>query len=125
MTISEMSKLAYSNSSKKGFHEQNREIGTSIALIHSELSEALEADRNNRWADLGAYQSIVSANGGDSDARKNAFDIHVKNTFEDELADAIIRIGDLCGSLGIDIEKHVVEKMKYNKTRPYLHGKSY
>jgi NTP pyrophosphatase (non-canonical NTP hydrolase) len=44
---------------------------------------------------------------------------------EDELADAVIRIADMCGAFGIDLERHVVEKLEYNRHRPRTHGKVY
>ena len=43
--------------------------------------------------------------------------------FAEEMADAIIRIFDLCAFLGIDIHKEVGNKMKKNKNRPFLHNK--
>lgn len=49
----------------------------------------------------------------------------VKDTLEDELADALIRLLDLTAHLGIDIERHIELKMQYNALRPYKHGKKY
>src|SRR5690606_17972671 len=46
-------------------------------------------------------------------------------TFEFEIADAVIRLLDLSAGLGIDLEKHINEKVKYNKLRERLHGKQY
>lgn len=43
--------------------------------------------------------------------------------FEEEVADTLIRLFDLCGSLNIDIEKAVHDKMLRNEKRPPLHGK--
>ncbi len=45
--------------------------------------------------------------------------------FEDELADAVIRIFDLCGGLGIDLQKQIEWKTEYNKGRKKKHGKRY
>ena len=59
------------------------------------------------------------------DIEKDAFDIYIKNSFEDELADVIIRTLDICGYLNIDIERSVLAKIKYNKTRDKLHTKRY
>ena len=55
----------------------------------------------------------------------NAFRDKIKNTVEDELADALIRLLDLTAALGIDIDKHVRLKRRYNKSRPWKHGKLY
>ena len=49
----------------------------------------------------------------------------IKDTFEDEIADAVIRLLDLSAGLNIDIEKHIEAKLKYNVSRPKLHGKAY
>ena len=39
-----------------------------------------------------------------------------------ELADVVIRIGDICGYYGIDLEVAIQEKLEYNKSRSYRHG---
>lgn len=66
-----------------------------IALIHSEVSEALEG------------------------ARKNLMDDHLphRKMIEVELADVIIRVADLCGALKLDLGGAVVEKLEYNANR--------
>jgi len=53
------------------------------------------------------------------------FITNIKNTFEDELADVVIRVLDLCAFKKIDIESHIKAKMRYNSSRPHKHGKSY
>ena len=45
--------------------------------------------------------------------------------FKEELADVAIRLGDLCGGLGIDLEAEIIKKMEKNKDRPSLHGKAF
>jgi len=101
MKISELIKKAHENSCNKGFHDKPMQLGTMLMLIVSELSEALEADRNCKHG------------------------LFVKDNFEDEIADVFIRLGDLCGYLGIDIEKQIEWKMKFNESRERLHGKRY
>ena len=53
------------------------------------------------------------------------FQDYIKDSFEDEIADAVIRLFDLTEGFGIDLEKHIRMKLNYNKTRPYKHGKKY
>ena len=53
------------------------------------------------------------------------FDKLIKNTFEDELADIMIRVMDLAAYKGIDLEFHIRHKMEYNKGREHKHGKAY
>lgn len=107
---------------------KNKNIGELLMLVVSELGEALEAHRKDYRAD------VVSFNIGFDTAAlihgyplifKERFEQDIKDTFEDELADAVIRIADMCGYLGIDLEKHIELKMKYNESRPYKHGKKY
>jgi NTP pyrophosphatase (non-canonical NTP hydrolase) len=93
MKINELCTVAFEIAKSKGWHDDPREMGTVLALIHSEVSEALEADRK-----------------GDQE------------NFEEELADVCIRIFDLCGSSGIDLEKAIQKKMERNKGRSYKHG---
>jgi len=70
-------------------------VAAKLALIHSEISEALEG------------------------ARKGIMDNHLphRTMFEVELADAVIRICDLAGATEIDLGAAVAEKLEYNRTR--------
>ena len=121
MEIKELLEKAHFAAKSKGFWNAPPNIGEKLMLIVSELSEALEADRKSKNADILMFE-IVERTGDDFYA---AFSKHIKDTFEDEIADAVIRIFDLCGFCGIDIEKHIQLKMKFNSLRPYKHGKRY
>lgn len=107
----------------KGFWDNQRETGTLLMLCVSELSEALEADRKDRFAKVKLYEAVDQIGRPSHDAF--SFESTIKDTFEDEIADTIIRLLDLCGARGIDIEKHIELKMKYNATRERMHGKKY
>jgi NTP pyrophosphatase (non-canonical NTP hydrolase) len=96
MEIKELCDKSHSNAVKKGFWKDGRGIPELLCLVHSEISEALEADRNGN-----------------------------KDGFNEEIADCFIRLGDLCQALGIDIEAEIERKMKINEERPYKHGKKY
>lgn len=135
MTLNELRDLAYNTAKEKGFWEDERNFAECIALMHSELSEALEADRKGDWfyknnktiIEEGHQPRKVSIEDfvNNESLLKVHFKHTAKSTAEDELADTIIRILDYCGSEGIDIESHVKAKLAYNKTRPHKHGKEY
>lgn len=71
-------------------------VAEKLVLIHSEISEAMEAARKNLKDDKIPHRSGV----------------------EVELADAVIRILDLAGALQLDLAGAIQEKLMYNKTRP-------
>ena len=104
-----------------GWRDQKHEVATYLMLVVSELSEAMEADRKDEHSDFDTAKSYIDDSDNDEEF-KTSFKLFVKDTFEDEIADAIIRLLDLADMLGIDIEFHVRNKMRYNKTRGYHHG---
>lgn len=129
--LNKLAQDAFKNSTEKGFYENATfNISEKLMLIVSELSEAQEADRTGNYSICGSMtkamdsEKITESKEWENAFKKN-FEKHVKNTFEDELADALIRILDLCGKLKIDIDWHVFMKMEYNSLREYKHGKKY
>lgn len=120
----------HENAKSKGFFDSEKNTGEMLCLIHSEVSEALEADRKNHYAvdSWNLKNSIDLDDLGSTSAKqyfKQEFEVAVKNSFEDELADVIIRVLNLCAFKGIDIEKHIKMKMIYNSMREHKHGKRY
>ena len=110
MNIKDLCKEIHSNAIKKGFWETFN-LGEKLMLIVSEVSEALEADRNSKRT----KGSIQAVNGWISDDDfKKAFSLRVKDTLEDEFADICIRVFDLVGKMEIDLEQHIQAKMRYN-----------
>lgn len=133
-TLNELAAEVYAIAEEKGWHDDPRLRGdakafrdafadmwqgTQIALIQSELSEALESIRKGRRADLSAIDELAMWHVEDF---RRLFERHVKDTLEDELADVIIRTIDFAYAMGVDIQRHVDLKMKYNALRPYKHG---
>ena len=136
MEIKTLVAKAHENAVKHGFWEPTLPFGTAIALIHSELSEALEEERAGRalvWYKCAAGNGdgticnpkrwIDCDMGGKED--RCPFRHKKPEGVAVELADAVIRIADLCGHLGIDLEEVIEIKMAYNEGRPYKHGKKF
>jgi len=99
MTIQEAIKEAHDCAKEKGFYNPPPTVPAILALINTELSEAIQADRNEIKSNAALpYDNII----GES-AFKTLYEIHVKDTLEDELAGACIRIFDLAGYLGIEL----------------------
>jgi len=103
--LSDIATEIHENAISKGFWDGNaRSDGECIALMHSELSEALEALRH-----------------------KNPPDEHIPimDNASVELADCIIRILDYSEGKGLRVVEAMYHKMKFNETREYKHGKAF
>jgi len=123
--INELAKQVHENAKSKGFFDEPKNIGEMLCLIHSEVSEALDADRGNAYCTLDDRQMNVLMGWVKDDDFKNNYTALAKGTFEEEMADIIIRVLDLCAFKKIDIDRHVRAKMRYNSLRPHKHGKKY
>lgn len=95
-------RLAHKTATESGWYNDPqsgkpivRNFGEVVALMHSELSEALEADRKGLMDDKLPHR----------DGR------------EVEFADCIIRILDTCAALGLDVAGAIIEKNRYNCQR--------
>lgn len=92
-TIKEWQRDCHDNAVAHGWWDEKRPIPELLCLIHSEVSEALEAYRN---------EDILG--------------------FREELADIAIRLFDLAEGYSVDLEHGIELKHEKNKTRPYRHG---
>lgn len=128
--LNTMSLDIYQDNVAKGFDVREENIGQTLCLIHSEVSEALEAIRNDRNANFVGFNLLNTGEylletHTDAERFKYAFEAEIKDTFEDELADVFIRLMDLAGAMSINIGYHVALKRKYNALREFKHGKKF
>lgn len=105
-----LAKTVHENAKSKGFWDGRRNRGEVFMLIVSELGEALEAHRKGRFANWENFVSISSQT-SEQDAFAYAFKYDIKDTFEDEIADTVIRILDYVGWRG-DVNIDLVEYEK-------------
>lgn len=102
-SLEEWCKLIHDNAVYHGWWEENRAFPETIALCHSELSEALEEYRNGNAL-------VYEGENGKPEG------IAV------EMIDCVIRVLDWFGHEGLDVEEIMAIKHNYNKTRSFRHG---
>lgn len=114
MSLNTLRDAIHDNAVAKGWHPegpQSERFPTLLCLVHAEVSEALEDYRlgytmTAQWRTPNPHSTAEGKPEG----------------IPSELADIIIRVLDICGLYGIDIESAVKAKMAYNQTRPHRHG---
>jgi NTP pyrophosphatase (non-canonical NTP hydrolase) len=144
MNIEELKKQAHKIAVENGFwndceianNQKNEEekqivrnlfVSQKLLLIISELMGAVESLRTSkRYTGSKELLDELSKQFGESpNMYYMRFVHHIKGTFEDELADTMIRIADLCEEMNIDLETFVKMKMNFNSLRQDKQDKNF
>lgn len=103
-----------------GWHTQDMSNEHWLMMIITEMAEAIQADRHDLHAEKAAFlkdttQALNRIQNPDtfSEYCQDSFDAHIKNSFEDELADIVIRCYDFLGLKKLDIDSWFHEHNVY------------
>lgn len=134
-SLSTMAAEVKANNVEKGWYDEERSVGDEVALLHSEVSEFLDAWRKHGFTEQVVYENVRHASevtfGGDGpndlsnlgrEQLEEMFGIGKPIDAPSEAADVLIRLLDLCERHGIDLEAEYERKMRFNRTRSYRHG---
>lgn len=114
-TLTTLRDEAYENAKAHGFHDVGRTVGDAMMLLCTEVAEAFEAYREGAVVNETKYEGSPTFKGTDGKLYKPV-------GVPSEIADVLVRCFDFCGEHDIDIERVVLEKMAYNRSRPFKHG---
>jgi NTP pyrophosphatase (non-canonical NTP hydrolase) len=129
LTVATMQKQSHALSREKGWWDgidsaTPRVVPEKLMLVVSEVAEALESYRKGEplsFVDCPEPGCYVTHRVGAASCVAHSFPLKPEG-LASELADVVIRCGDLAGFLGIDLERAISEKHAYNATRPQRHG---
>lgn len=100
MNYNELSIKAHENAVNHGFWRDDTSKEHCLMFVITEVSEMIEAHRSRKRFDAAAYKQGVEFGLKD----ESLFEVYIKGTMEDEMADIVIRLFDLAGSLGVDFD---------------------
>lgn len=100
--LQELATRIHDQNKAAGWWDSPRPRAQTAWLVVTELAEATEAERDGRYADMDLFNleyEDVRRDGSDKEESfRHAFKTHIKDTFEDEIADAVIRLLDFAAS---------------------------
>jgi NTP pyrophosphatase (non-canonical NTP hydrolase) len=123
-TLADMTAEVREVNTAKGWRAgDSNTFGDYIALLHSELSEALEAYRDHRLEDATEVYDCPPAGCYGVEACSDGHNpLNKPEGVGSEFADVLIRLLDTCDVYGIDLAAEYERKIAHNRTRPFQHG---
>lgn len=125
-TISELTKTITEDAEIRGFGPTAMNFPWALLLIHSEVTEAAEEVRNGHAPDeiyYGPEHCAVCQIAPPHGKRDHDYvPIQKPEGAPVEMADVVIRALHWFGANGLDGETIIMEKLAYNRTRPFMHG---
>ena len=111
----ELRDRAYQCACRHGFHDKEYSDEYWLMLIITEISEAVNADRNGRKANVDFFKRKYS--GSDS---KFGYEKLIKGSVEEELADVVIRCLDYAGLNKISIDDRIILSYTVTKKKSFI-----
>lgn len=125
MNLNELRDKAYKTACDHGFHDKELSNEHWLCLVVSELMEAVEADRKSKHSKVDSFEKEMNGclgigwkedSAGYNDVFQKYFSMLIKDSVEDELSDAFIRLLDLAGARNLNLNRfclqHVVTERK-------------
>lgn len=106
MNLNVLRDKAYQCAIAHGWHDEDLSDEHFLCLIISELMEAVEADRKRKHSDIDNYNRYINGMTIETNTERPfmvAYDMFIKGSVEEELADVCIRILDLAGLRNVDL----------------------
>ena len=117
---------AYENAVKHGFHEEKYPDYHYIMLIVTQIAEAVNADRKGKYANRTMFENNFYRSITDPEGHWiYCYETFIKDTVEDELADAAIRIFDYVGLKESHIDDSLFMEEEYLDLSKDLKGHSF
>lgn len=122
-TLEQMQAEVLSVNIRNGWLENERTVGDDVALLHSEVSEMLEAYREHGlWDATAPAEKVEVRTLGEVDPSYVAGALPKPEGFGSECADVLIRLLDTCERRGVNLRAEYERKIAYNRTRGHRHG---
>lgn len=115
MDLNVLKDRAYQNAVKHGFYEEGTDVYHYMMMFVSELGEVVNADRKGKYADRTMFENNFYRSITDTEGHWiSCYETFIKDTVEDELADAVIRLLSFAGWQNYEIDNSLFSKESFD-----------